>query len=827
VPQRLLRFSVGLILAVAAGRASRAHAEDALERRTLDQAADHHAQMGAVLRERTWNADTVRRLKLWAQGQRAAATPADVVLLRDEIARPVALSVSGAVSLGSYQGGFLYYYLRALTATRELARRSEQELGTTWLPPEQGSPLSLVTGASSGSINAFIAALASCQPPVRAPRASLFWNVWLPVGGKALTSDVRVRPDGLLSLTPIDGAVTIVDDAWKGPWSSAPCAVDVGLNTTRMRARRVKPLEGINLELPFQTEKLMFRLRGPGSAQPALSPFSWPPGDARDALYRKLFRKIGPPDRPLGFHDVTDVLRASSAFSFAFPPQWLHLTARDAKPGDDASDNELFTDGGVFDDRPVGLAVQMQRWRLGAEGKDEATSHTRYIVQDPDVTLWQPYRETPSPARDEPPLQPFLDAWLPFLGDFIETSFEIELIDTLEREATLYDGLEIPARRVPVAGAYLMEFLAFAEQDFRVFDFFTGMVDAWQQLAESSLAFQVVQATGGGPTFDDAPEFDCLVSWRAHQLMNAGSPPASACAAVGRNPEDPLLRQNLEALVHASAVTLAWSPAPHERKKGEPPIPSDQQVFLQALGTAPIPYWYRELKYRGTAATARTVDLAIRDHIQDIIERTTFDQPEGMGRFVLGSVGKALANYYAYRPPSVFAAAGLLSDRGFELQGAFRLPWDRWRPAPFELRLDGALRVVGIHLSTFDTQPEPSRLAAFTYMAAAHLTNEFQLQKCSLQLQSAVQFHLGAGWAVESLQTWNGPLLWRHGPEVLVGLAVFQRFYLDVVTNFYLDDCAGNNRCARAEPNLSDKLPPLVDASWGLRFALGYRFFVD
>ena len=110
-------------------------------------------------------------------------------------------------------------------------------------------------------------------------------------------------------------------------------------------------------------------------------------------------------------------------------------------------------------------------------------------------------------------------------------------MNAIEREPTLYAGIEIPPRRVPVAGAYLMEFLSFVEQDFRVFDFFTGMVDAWQQLASTSLVFQ---AHGGGePVADvrraDAPEFGCLLAWRAHQLAGAPPPGDDACAAVGQS----------------------------------------------------------------------------------------------------------------------------------------------------------------------------------------------------------------------------------------------------------------------------------------------------
>jgi len=784
-----------------------------------------------------WNATTVRRLAAWANGTRDAASAAEVNLLIQELRRPVALIISGAASLGSYQGGFLYYYLRHLMGARLLAERVERAVraeaavaGTApeppWFTASEGSPLRLITGASSGSINAFIAAMASCQAPVRHPRDSLFFRTWFPVGGAALTTSAEVQPDGLFSTQPIRAAVARMQEAWnQGAWApDRTCAVDVGLSATRIRSRAVAPLVGTNLTLPHQTEQLMFTMHGAPGQIPTIQDFVPEAGAPDKALFHQLFRLIAPSDRPLAVADITNILWASSAFSFAFPPHRLTLTPGDSSPPDDGD----YTDGGVFDNRPAGLAVHMQRWRLGVAG--EVASHTRYVVQDPDVTAWRPSRPAAvaPPAPGAPKL--FLDTWAPFAGDFLDSAFTAELMDAIAREPTLQAGIEIPPRRMPVAGGYLMEFLAFAERDFRVFDFFSGMVDAWLHLAGSSLAFQVMAATGETPTFDDqAPEFDCLLAWRAHQLVGGAgaTAPDDACAAVGREAVDPVLRDNLPALVHASTVALAWStrPAPHAGDA------SDEEVFLRALGDRPAtpgraPYRFRDLTYRGKPATAQTVTLAIRDVMQELIERATFQQ-DGAGRFVVGAVGKALANLYAYRPPSVFAGMGLSTDRGLELQGGLRLPWTGWWPPVLDLRLDAVLRLLDLHMTVIDQPPERQHLLAFTYMAAAHVTNEWQLQRWFPQLQTALQLHTGVGWAVESLQTFNGPLLWRHGPELIAGASLLQRVTLEVSATFFQDDCAGNNHCAHASSPIADRPTPLVDGDFALRVALGYRFYLN
>ncbi len=406
-------------------------------------------------------------------------------------------------------------------------------------------------------------------------------------------------------------------------------------------------------------------------------------------------------------------------------------------------------------------------------------------------------------------------------------------MNAIEHEPTLYAGIEIPPRRVPVAGAYLMEFLSFVERDFRVFDFFVGMVDAWEQLASTSLAFQAMAAANQGPAVAaGAPEFRCLLAWRAHERTSAPPPGDGACAAVGQSPDptstDDALRDNILALLHASAVTLKYSTRP-DAKKGDA---SDEKIFLRALGEPPAPgrptYRFRDLTYRGKPATSETITLAIRDVIQELIERTTFNQADGVGRLAVGAVGKSLANFYAYRPPTVFAGVGLSTERGLELNGGLRLPFDGYFPPVLNLRLDAVFRFLDLGTMTVDQPGGRLSLFSFTYMGAAHLTNEWQLQRWAPEFQAIAQFHTGFGWAVESLQNFNGPLMLRQGPELTVGASLLQRLTLEVSATWWRDDCAGNNRCSQATPGLAyERATPLVDSSFALRVAFGFRFYVN
>jgi hypothetical protein len=110
-------------------------------------------------------------------------------------------------------------------------------------------------------------------------------------------------------------------------------------------------------------------------------------------------------------------------------------------------------------------------------------------------------------------------------------------------------------------------------------------------------------------------------------------------------------------------------------------------------------------------------------------------------------------------------------------------------------------------------------------MGALHLSNEFSWSDNATH--SLIQFQVGAGWAVKSQLEWNHPLVIRHGPEAVIGVALFQRLYLDVVYDYFLDDCMGNNRCANISAQVSPTAPPLVENDWALWLTLGYRFALN
>ena len=91
------------------------------------------------------------------QGRPLSAKQAALVeKLRSMLTPYKALVVSGGVSLGSYQAGFLYY-------TTLILRRFDDQLRRLGFDGPDVGRFRVVTGASAGSINSFLSSIAGCR----------------------------------------------------------------------------------------------------------------------------------------------------------------------------------------------------------------------------------------------------------------------------------------------------------------------------------------------------------------------------------------------------------------------------------------------------------------------------------------------------------------------------------------------------------------------------------------------------------------------------------------------------------------------------------------
>src|SRR5687768_11641884 len=147
---------------------------------------------------------------------------------------PTLLTVEGGGSLGVYEAGVTY----ALVETFKRKWLGETHPTFSRLPP---FCLAIATGASAGSINAFIAATNWCDARVASrPEASMLWRVWITTG--------------IMQLLPIRGEDPAPDKAvfarrhfdeyieprlrewWKGASWIPDCHVEFGATATRLYA---------------------------------------------------------------------------------------------------------------------------------------------------------------------------------------------------------------------------------------------------------------------------------------------------------------------------------------------------------------------------------------------------------------------------------------------------------------------------------------------------------------------------------------------------------------------------------------------------------------
>ncbi|WP_375766846.1 patatin-like phospholipase family protein [Archangium gephyra] len=578
-----------------------------------------------------------------------------VIRFGNRVGAPPALVVSGGVSLGSYQAGFLYYYTLFLHDRAWVLRSVGPEHRTSLrkfgleLPEDPPSGFTIVTGASAGSVNALLSAYAGCRAPERVPSKSLFFQTWNTLALETLLQPGSVGTDHTFSSKPVTDAIDRLKTLDPSGWQR--CRFSLGATTTRLQSREIELApagnigspSGEQLRLARFTEKFLLTAQGDAQQAPAFCPF---PGCDTQAPYSAFYPRLAQPEGgPIPVDNVFNMVAASGAFPTAFEPRVIPHRYFDTRTGKWIDDTtSRFADGGIYNNNPLDLALRMSQWETAAL----RGSH-RFLYFDPNAVDWkwatQEQQRIPGPG--------LLSTYEDLLAGFAGTAMSAQLMDTLETEPDIRERIDVPVRHAPLAGEYLLAMSAFLDEDFRTFDFHRGMVDAWHFVSKESdtrILFQeLAHANPEAPPTTvgvDSPLFACFLAFEQSGADEPGTLPA--CAR--------LQEENSQNILSLMAVSRKL------RKDPTLSLSNNFERFTEALATRG--YVFRSGLLKGQTASA--LQGKFRQVFGDAVTELTHQQP---GSQQLGfQVGTKLAldSAIAYQPVPFYSLVGITSG-GLEL----------------------------------------------------------------------------------------------------------------------------------------------------------------
>ena len=329
-----------------------------------------------------------------------------------------ALTISGGVSLGSYEAGLNWAVVRFL-------RLREREFNDprAFLPSRRPS-LIAVTGASAGSINALLAAVLWCEADDSTRNASVDRNMlrdaWLGISLDGLLPENPAEygpDDGVLASSALGPLIADVRREVFDPGSlrlRPGCTLPIGITLTRARPQQ-REAAGLRASSQRAVLPMLFEVDGGGRVR--MRRQHLPDRDLTESVL--ALAEVPDAQGPyLDPESVMQALLASSAFPLAFGPRTLcecaptcdddEVPAFGTCPGPDPAHpsagnscvvqsmmqagSELrlcrrrFVDGGVFDNAPVGLAIEQAEASVRARLFHPVT----YVFIDPDVRRLRP-----------------------------------------------------------------------------------------------------------------------------------------------------------------------------------------------------------------------------------------------------------------------------------------------------------------------------------------------------------------------------------------------------------------------------------------------------
>lgn len=409
----------------------------------------------------------------------------------EPVPRKMSLSISGGVSLGGYESGALWTWLRYL-------RLREAGALTDALGGQRRATLAGITGASAGGINTLVSALIWCSDEARvatakasdatAPTAwlgtvddNLLARAWAPVGFDTLlppgaAADAFFPLDGLLSRRAFGPSVAMLQAAFDARAYRPGCRIPFAVTVTRGRPWQ-DHVAGLTVSNQRFALPLALTVDASGQvwfvnntevlrSEAQLGQYLFL-AERRGEEEQRLRGRSGgePPPWVVPADAVLQAVLASSAFPLAFSPvvlpqcipaeycppesptpplagfEWLGCGEREqcgdfsrlscdglaTAPRPLVLCASRFVDGGFFDNVPLGPAMAQAELGLARE---EAAAGVEYLYFDPDVRRLAKQMRPTTPDDGDRGLSRVFQV----LGDAVGTARAYELYSTLRFE---------------------------------------------------------------------------------------------------------------------------------------------------------------------------------------------------------------------------------------------------------------------------------------------------------------------------------------------------------------------------------------------------------
>lgn len=431
---------------------------------------------------------------------------------------PVVMSSAGGISKGSYQAGVDWTISEFLRRQQDPGFR--KDLYETRLVDLLGGQqpryfdLQSATGASAGNINAVFAALGWCTQTVPAgtkrrheiaPEQSLFWNTWINTGvAELLPKDPHAEASVLTRAFIEERHHATIKQFLEDAHAEAGCSVPVGLTITKVVPEHVTitgddPRDD-SVKVGVQRFASVLSVGAAGDEYLDFGVLGSVPASYGALALLPELRGQSRERRGPRLDGVFDVMLASSAFPVAFAPKKVcYEPAGLLKPTPGRTVTcAQFSDGGLFDNNPIGLAVRL------TEGLADAGRSVNVIYSSPGnlrgpIALARRREEQPKDLSGLGAAASLVLNAFQAARDYELQSFRRQVERDWELHRTPRPKLLQSSRRTPIVGETLSSFGAFFGRAFREYDFYTGIYDGLEFVARQ---FICDDGSRTGPALD-------------------------------------------------------------------------------------------------------------------------------------------------------------------------------------------------------------------------------------------------------------------------------------------------------------------------------------